>query len=508
MIAIADFGGSLQIAQNFTDDKERLKQVVQGVKFSHVSSNPEVASLGGTPLSRAAMDFGARDVLLALRSLAKNLGSIPGRKTLVFMSGGFPLDNELRAELTAVIDVCNKANVAIYAIDMRGLVASLRPPYTPFHQLPGGGDLVFASYIQQQRGGGGATSGGGGTRTGGGSGGGRTGGGRPGATGGGGLNNTNAASRGMYNTNNPLNSSRTIVPPLPGINVTKNQEVLYALATGTGGFVIANTNDLLGGLEKIGSEQNEYYVLGYTPLKSIEGECHELKVKVDRGGTSVRSRSGYCETKPQDLLAGSPVEKNLETRAMASAAGTVNASMQVPFFYTAPNTARVNVAMEIAPTGLQFAKEKGKLHSEMNVLGIATDTEGGAVAARFSDTVKFDFENKKELEAFQQKPLHYESQFELGSGKYNLKVVFASAGANFGKVQLPLVIQPYDEKKFGLSGVAFSQNIRRVADLDVSLDAALLEDRKPLVSQGMELIPTGSKIFRKNEPVGIYFGNL
>src|SRR4051794_21457610 len=39
LMAIANFGGALQIAQNFTDDIERLKQVVSGVKTSVVSTN-------------------------------------------------------------------------------------------------------------------------------------------------------------------------------------------------------------------------------------------------------------------------------------------------------------------------------------------------------------------------------------------------------------------------------------------------------------------------------------
>ena len=39
LMAIVDFGGSVQIAQNFTADAARLKQVVSGVKFSSVSPN-------------------------------------------------------------------------------------------------------------------------------------------------------------------------------------------------------------------------------------------------------------------------------------------------------------------------------------------------------------------------------------------------------------------------------------------------------------------------------------
>src|SRR5206468_1887787 len=49
------------------------------------------------------------------------------------------------------------------------------------------------------------------------------------------------------------------------------QQILYMLADGTGGFVILNTNDLAGGLEKIAKEQTSYYIVGYTPVEAPEG---------------------------------------------------------------------------------------------------------------------------------------------------------------------------------------------------------------------------------------------
>jgi hypothetical protein len=159
--------------------------------------------------------------------------------------------------------------------------------------------------------------------------------------------------------------------------------------------------------------------------------------------------------------------------------------------------------MEIPSSGLKFTKEKGKLHAVVNVLGIATGTDG-AVAARFSDAVKLDFENKKEVEAFEEHPMHYEAQFDVASGKYKLKVVFSSAGEGFGKVETPLEIDPYTEKNFSLSGVALSDEIHPVSNLDVGLDAALLEDKTPLVSQGMQLMPSGSNMFKKAAPAAVY----
>jgi len=41
-----------------------------------------------------------------------------------------------------------------------------------------------------------------------------------------------------------------------------------------------------------------------------------------------------------------------------AAAGNIAATIQTPFFYTGPNVARVNVAMEIPASALKFEKEK------------------------------------------------------------------------------------------------------------------------------------------------------
>src|SRR5258708_34717433 len=63
-------------------------------------------------------------MLLSVRSLAKNLRTVPGRKMLVLCSAGFAVTAENESELTATIDACNKANVAIYSLDVRGLKAA------------------------------------------------------------------------------------------------------------------------------------------------------------------------------------------------------------------------------------------------------------------------------------------------------------------------------------------------------------------------------------------------
>ena len=201
---------------------------------------------------------------------------------------------------------------------------------------------------------------------------------------------------------------------LPTVGATDNREVLYELALGTGGFVIVNTNDLLGGIEKIAHEQNEYYVLGYTPANSDDGSCHVLKVKVDRGGTMVRSRTGYCNIRPKDFLAGKPAETQLEAQAAGSQPGTIAASMLAPYFFTASNTARVNLAIAIPSSAVTFEKLKGKQHASIDVLGLAYKQDG-TLAARFSDNVEFNLDDNDQVKEFKKKPYDYQNQFEIPS---------------------------------------------------------------------------------------------
>lgn len=277
---------------------------------------------------------------------------------------------------------------------------------------------------------------------------------------------------------------------------------MYALATGTGGFPILNSNDLLAGLQKIGKEQDQYYLLGYAPSDSAEGSCHTLKVKVERGGTNVRARSGYCNVKSSDVLAGKPIEKDLESRATGTAPGTIGGSLEAPYFYSSPNTAEVNLSMEIPSSGIEFTKVKGKSHADVNFLGIAYRTDG-TVAARFSDTIPLDYE-KDELKEFMKVPMRYQNQFEIAPGQYRLTVVVSAGGQGFGKYQSPLTIDSYDGKTFTMSGLVLSNTLLKSGDPSSTLDSALLGDRTPLVVKGFEFVPSSSNHFKRSDSVFIY----
>jgi VWFA-related protein len=514
MTAVAAFNRTIGIIQNFTGDAERLTQAV--AKIPPAMGRPRVstaAAPGGSrppsaPLNDAVEIGMARSFLLSLADLARGVAAVPGRKTLVLFTAGFRFNadsNEFRAALNA----CNRANVAIYPVDTRGLgrlggvlgwsggdlaglwsragISLAAGPVLGMANLMMAG-LAFAPGAGQTK---------------------------PTAPAAPARPTTPAAGTGSATGNSSPGSS----PAAPGMGTTSTPRgpgmiansqpgamdpiaFLSALADGTGGFVIRNSNDLLDGLQKIAREEREYYLLSYTPPESSAGGCHALRVKVSRGGTTVRSRSSYCFTKPADILAGTPAERELQGRLAGSEAGAATASMQAPFFYSGPDTARVNLTMEIPSGGILFEKVKNKFHAEVNVLAIAY--RDGQPAARSSDVVKLDLDDQAAVDAFKQKPLHYENQFEIAPGKYDLKVAFGQTGGVFGKLESALAIDAYDGQRLAISALTFSRQARQAPDPS-AVDMALMEGRTPLVARNVEYIPCGENRFPQGERFRVYF---
>jgi VWFA-related protein len=437
LMAIAEYNGSLVMTQNFTTDADLLKKAVVNNRFSG-SRNVTTTGVGAA----AQTSYSVRSALGALRSLAKGLSATPGRKTIVFVSAGYPATQDAIDEINATIVECNRDNVALFPI-----AAAL-------------GEVGGNSFDADS----GAAA---------------------------------APARGRTNPRTTAAAEATTPATM--------QQSLFTLANGTGGYVIANTNDVLGGMEKIGKEQEDYYLLGYTPAKdAAPGVCHNLKVKVDRPGITVRARPSYCEAVSLDVLAGTPAERDLENRMNANASPTVSgAALATPFFYTAKNTARVHALLEIPPGTFEFTKDKGKLRSGMNVVGIAWLPDG-TVKARFSDSIKVAFDDKKQVDAFNSKTFEYEKQFPIGPGQYSFKIVFSSGAKQFGKMETTLTVEPWDPGVFAISGLALSKTARPARPKVEGLDPSLVDDRVPLVSGNAEIPPMASNHLSKSGKNFVY----
>jgi len=455
LMSVVEFGGRLRVAQNLTNDVDRLKQAVDGVKPSDISAGTR-GVIG--PVGRANAQPQPGGLPEALSNLAGGLVKLPGRKTVVLFSEGLSANSD---RMKAVIEECNRANAAVYPVDI-GVLAR-----------KGSGGAVTAGDA--------------------------------------------SFGRALVNPPVPQNPAVTRQTSEADLNALDNlsaprfaPELLYNLARGTGGFVVSSPDKLADDLNRIGTEESRHYVLGYLPAKDLKpGACHTIKVDVDRSGASVRARTSYCDVETPEIRTGPVAERDLEARLNSEeaagnggAAPTVHATMQTPFFYVAPNIARVDLALDIPGAALKFVNDKGKFTATLNVIGIAYLPDNG-VAARFNETRKITLDDRRQVDEFASRPWHFEKQFEMASGNFDLKVAFGSGAASFGSVETNLIIDPWDPSKFLLSGLALSQSTHPVSPARLG-DVDLSGDDVPLTVSGVQFIPAGTNRLLKQEKAYIY----
>ena len=216
----------------------------------------------------------------------------------------------------------------------------------------------------------------------------------------------------------------------------------------------------------------------------------------------VRARDGYFDLKGPDLLKGKPGAKTLEAEATSPERGDIPVTLSAPYFYLHPGVALVNLALSIPGTSVLFAKHKGGFHSALDILGIAY-RDDGSTAARFSDTVNLDFD-KDEAQRSIKSPIEYQKCFKIAPGSYVLRVVVSTGEHHFGRYVLPLVVDPFSGKEFTLGGPALGDRIVALTPQATDMDEALLDNSKPMIAAGVQVVPSASNRFPKGSQPLVY----
>jgi VWFA-related protein len=139
LIAVASFSTSFKVDQGFTADKAAIDDVID--RFSGEeggTGDAEGTADNGAAFTADDTEFNIFNTdrrLDALQTLSDELSGIEQKKSVIYFSSGMSQSgSDNQVELRRTEDRANRANVSIYAADMRGLQA----------QVPGG-DATQAS---------------------------------------------------------------------------------------------------------------------------------------------------------------------------------------------------------------------------------------------------------------------------------------------------------------------------------------------------------------------------
>lgn len=145
LVSLVSLSTRMQVDQDFTSDKELLKKALAKYSLSAgagyangMTGDTEDTADDANPFSADETEYNVFNTdrkLEALSSLAQSMSKIEQKKSIIYFSNGVQqTGQENQAELRAAVNEAIKSNVAIYAVDMRGLQA-----------LPPGGEARNAS---------------------------------------------------------------------------------------------------------------------------------------------------------------------------------------------------------------------------------------------------------------------------------------------------------------------------------------------------------------------------
>jgi hypothetical protein len=158
----------------------------------------------------------------------------------------------------------------------------------------------------------------------------------------------------------------------------EQQFVLMDFAYGTGGMLFRNSNDLEGGLERLGSAPEVSYVLGFSPQnEKMDGHFHTLKVTLTgKQKNAVQARRGYYAPKKVDGPQEAEKQEMQGALFLRDEIYDLAFTLQTQYFKTGDGGTRLSVVSHIGLTDLRFRMADGKHYNELNIATVIFDDNG------------------------------------------------------------------------------------------------------------------------------------
>ena len=155
LVAVMTFqGGAVRVKQDFTGDRQTLREVIETLIYGDqrdANDMPDQTTDVGTAFGQDDAEFNILNTdrqLSALQTAATMLRNLPEEKALVYFSSGLRLNGvDNQAQLRATVNAAIQANVSIFPIDARGLVAEA-PMGDATRPSPGGLSLLTGQAAQ------------------------------------------------------------------------------------------------------------------------------------------------------------------------------------------------------------------------------------------------------------------------------------------------------------------------------------------------------------------------
>ena len=335
---------------------------------------------GDAAVSGFAQDRAIEMTMTAFLNIAWSVSAIPGRKAILWATGGFPFimdsssavpGGNLSLLYERAMKALNEAEISVYPVDVRGLVN-----YLPV------ADAKFSG-----------------------------------------------PKSGQAMTQAILGRSWLHASTL---------DSLRDFAAMTGGRAYYNNNDLASGFQRAAEDSSSYYVLGYyLDTHNDKAGWRQLKVKVNKPGVEVRARNGFFVTNA--TMNPDAARKFDEDSAVNSPFDSTSIPITLHWLGMASEGGKkkVEFALNLPPTGV-FINEADKNHFDIDF--IAQANKDGVPVDGAKQVAKGDLTAEALIKTKAQ-GVFYKSALELPPGKYDVRVVVRdNLTGRVGSLSVPLTV--------------------------------------------------------------------
>jgi VWFA-related protein len=405
----------VRVVQGLTDDRERLVQILkrasgeqtgaEGVN-SDVQANAALGDIpepphtpGGNPLAIAAawIAYGdaittqveqqkaIEETLNGLLGIAWYLSGVPGRKSLIWATGGFPFAISTAAQLPGgylsplyerTFQALDAGQISVYPVDVRGLVGDITATVAPTVA-----STIGPKFAQQ-------------------------------------IGNRDEFQQSTIDT-------------------------LNEFADMTGGKAFYNTNDLASSFKRAADDASSYYLAGYyLDTHNDNSGWRQIKVKVDKKDTEVRARQGFFVTNATMNLDASRSSDLIY--ALSSPIEGTGVPLSVKWLGTSGSATKkkTEFIVHLPAGGVSIEGGNGQKHLDFDFAAAAYLSNGksGKAVVTIGKPVTTTVP-EAQMASLLSNGIDMQNTLELGPGQYVIRVVIRdNVTGRIGSVTAPLTV--------------------------------------------------------------------
>jgi VWFA-related protein len=387
----------------------------------------------------------ARASVFPLLDLVKEQYRLPGRKTILYFSGGFPITQSVEDPFKQIISIANRSNVSFYSIDINGLTT---------WSTAGNANNALKDA--------GAAS----------------------------MSHVTSSTAGV-STWDAKGADAAM-----DAGKTDTQLTLKMLAEQTGGVLIANTNDFKTPIRRVTEDVQSYYEITYDPeIQKYDGSFRKVAVKTDVADLRVQSRAGYFAL-PPNLIQGAqllasyevPLLQALDTQPLKSDFAFQSAAMH----FRSASGGTCEVVVDIPVGGLTFEENKqaGYFDGKLAYVAIVKDADG-QVVKKLRQEVPLRVTPDKLAAYKASSHFIFDEGVNLGPGSYTLETAVLDMESQKLSAKKASFVVPAPSDALAMSSVSIIRSTK-------AKDAGTQADN-PMLMSGKVVLPMLNPVLKKSD---------